>query len=372
MTTRDLEFERPVVELERQIEALRRQAAGRDQLASIVAAGPFERDPGAGGAPAEIPSPFERSPDQMQADEERTAEGDALHAKIAELETTVRALKEEIFAGLNRWDVVQVARHPDRPYTLDYLKHAFSDFVELHGDRRFADDPAIVCGLARLDGRAVVVIGHQKGRTTKDNVRRNFGMPRPEGYRKAIRLMKMAEKFSLPIVSLIDTPGAYPGLGAEERGQAQAIAEALECMAGLSVPVVSVVIGEGGSGGALAIGVANRVLILQYATYSVISPEGCASILFKDASRAPQAADALKLTAPDLVSLGVVDGVVEEPLGGAHRDPAEAGSRLRAAVVKELYDLSRMDAAALRTQRYDRFRGLGKAVVASPAPPERV
>ena len=243
---------------------------------------------------------------------------------------------------------------------LDYIGRITTEFTELHGDRAFADDGAIVGGLARFDGRPVMVIGHQKGRTTKENMQRNFGMARPEGYRKAMRLMSMAERFSMPVITLIDTPGAYPGIDAEERGQAQAIAESLEHMAHLGVPIVSVVIGEGGSGGALAIGVANRVLMLEYATYSVISPEACSSILFKDPSHAEKAADALRLTAADLIKLGVVDGVVPEPAGGAHRDHAVTAAALAEALRRCLDDLSSMSPDALRDDRFDRFRRLGE------------
>lgn len=337
MVARELEFERPVLELERQIEELRRLAAGRDQLANVV-------------------STFDEKGRRRLKKE--IDEGN-LEDQIAELEAQAKKLKEQIFTKLSRWQVVQVARHPERPYTLDYIHHAFDDFVELHGDRRFADDPAIVGGLAKLNGDVVMVIGHQKGRSTQENVKRNFGMPRPEGYRKALRLMYMAERFQIPIVTLIDTPGAYPGLGAEERGQAQAIAESLEGMAGLGVPVVAAVIGEGGSGGALAIGVANRILMLEFSCYSVISPEGCASILFKDAAYASTAADALKLTAPDLVKLGVVDQVVPEPLGAAHRDHPEAAKRLASAIDRHLRELRRLAPEQLRDDRYRRFRMLG-------------
>ena len=276
------------------------------------------------------------------------------------LENRAQKLKAQVFDGLTRWQIVQLARHPERPYTLDYINHGLEDFVELHGDRGFADDPAIVCGVARLRGKPICIVGHQKGRNTQENVRRNFGMPRPEGYRKAMRVMRLAERFRLPIVTLIDTPGAYPGLGAEERGQAQAIAESLELMAGLKVPVVSVVIGEGGSGGALAIGVANRVLMMKHSTYSVISPEGCASILFKDAAYADRAADALKLTALDLEALRVVDETVDEPLGGAHRDVETAVSNLFSAVERHLYALGGHSVSRLIEDRFQRFREMGR------------
>jgi acetyl-CoA carboxylase carboxyl transferase subunit alpha len=264
-----------------------------------------------------------------------------------------------VYRSLTRWQVVQLSRHPQRPYALDYFQKSFTEFVELHGDRAFRDDGAIVGGLARLDSQPVMVIGNQKGRTTKENLDRNFGMARPEGYRKAVRLMRLADRFGLPIITLIDTPGAFPGIDAEERGQAQAIAEALEAMAALSVPVISVVIGEGGSGGALAIGVANRVLMLEYSTYSVISPEGCSSILFKDSSRAPMAADALKLTASDLASLEVIDEVIKEPLGGAHRDPDRAAERVKEALLFHLSPLKKLAPADLKEDRYRRFRRLG-------------
>jgi acetyl-CoA carboxylase carboxyl transferase subunit alpha len=264
-----------------------------------------------------------------------------------------------------------VARHPHRPYALDYIRTAFSDFVELHGDRHFADDPSILGGLARLRGEVVMLIAHQKGRTTNENLTRNFGMPRPEGYHKALRLMRLADRFQRPIITLIDTPGAYPGIDAEERGQARAIAEALEGMAGLSVPVISVVIGEGGSGGALAIGVANRVLMLEYAIYSVISPEGCASILFKDASYAARAADAMKLTARDLKELGVIDEVIEEGLGGAHRDPERSSERVQEALHRHLLELKRFSPDALRENRYQRFRFIGAIGGVEPEPEPR-
>jgi acetyl-CoA carboxylase carboxyl transferase subunit alpha len=349
--TRELEFERPVLELERQIEELRRLAAGRDQLATTVATDDAPKKKKKSGVTSML----------------------QLESQIMRLEEQSQELKAQIFSRLSRWQVVQVARHPQRPYTLDYLANTFTDFVELHGDRSFGDDPSIVCGMAKLRGDSVMVIGHQKGRTTAENLRRNFGMPRPEGYRKALRVMRVAERFGLPIVSLIDTPGAYPGIGAEERGQAQAIADCLEGMAGLQVPIVSVVIGEGGSGGALAIGVANRVLMLEFSIYSVISPEGCASILFKDASHAERAADALKLTAPDLTVLGVVDQVIKEPLGGAHRDHPLAAKRLGEALHLELSELARMKPAQLVDDRYRRFRALGAvtegAVTAAPLKP---
>lgn len=286
---------------------------------------------------------------------------------VVELSDKARALKQEIFNSLSRWQIVQVARHPERPFTLDYVGALFGDFEELHGDRGFADDPAIVGGLGRLGARRVMLVGHQKGRTTQENVTRNFGMPRPEGYRKALRLMRVAERFGLPVITFIDTPGAFPGLDAEERGQSQAIAEALEGMAALRVPILSVVIGEGGSGGALAIGVGNRVMMLEHATYSVISPEGCASILFKDAVHAPKAADALRLTARDLVELEVVDEAIREPLGGAHRSPEEAARHLGEALERHLVALEGLSPEALVADRYQRFRKLGEVLERAPA-----
>lgn len=266
----------------------------------------------------------------------------------------------ETYRRLSPAERVQLARHPKRPYTLDYLERAFTDFIELHGDRLFRDDEAVVGGWTRADGHTVMVIGHQKGRDMKENLRRNFGMPHPEGYRKAFRLMRQAEKFGRPVVTLIDTPGAYPGLGAEERGQAEAIAMNLREMARLRTPIVSVVIGEGGSGGALALGVADRVLMLENAVYSVISPEGCAAILWKDPDARDDAAAALKLTAADLARLGVVDQVITEPVGGAHLDWGEAATRVRQAVVGQLDELATMAPDALRRQRWDRFERIGE------------
>ena len=267
---------------------------------------------------------------------------------------------KELYAQLSSWQISQVARHPQRPYTLDYIEKAFTDFKELHGDRGFADDPAIVGGLARLDGRSVMVIGHQKGRDLKERTYRNFGMPRPEGYRKAERLMKLAERFSLPVITLIDTPGAYPGIGAEERGQSEAIGRNLFVMAGLRVPIVAAVIGEGGSGGALAIAVADHLVMMQYATYSVISPEGCASILWKRADKAADAAEALGVTAPKLKSLGLVDKVVNEPLGGAHRSPSKAADALKKALLDGLAQVEGLDADALVARRQQRVRAYGR------------
>ncbi len=300
-----------------------------------------------------------------------------LEAKIQELrqasagpavniDTEVRALQNKlrqrtahIFRDLAPWQISQLARHPQRPYTLDYVKVMCDEFQELAGDRAYADDAAIVGGLARIDGRPVMVIGQQKGRDTKTKVRRNFGMPRPEGYRKALRLMKLAERFQLPILTFIDTPGAYPGIGAEERGQSEAIARNLLEMAGLRVPIICTVIGEGGSGGALAIGVGDRTLMLEYGTYSVISPEGCASILWKDAAKAKDAAEQMAITAPKLKALGLVDKLVREPIGGAHRNPVQMGKRLKAILLNELDALEALPVDVLLEQRYQRLRGYG-------------
>jgi acetyl-CoA carboxylase carboxyl transferase subunit alpha len=279
--------------------------------------------------------------------------------KVRRLGAKADRMRREIYSKLTPWQKVQLARHPGRPYTLDYLSRIAEDFAELHGDRTFADDPAIVGGLATWRDRRVVVIGHQKGRNTKENIHRNFGMPHPEGYRKAQRLMRLAAKFRLPVVTLIDTPGAYPGLGAEERGQAMAIAESLKLMAALEVPIVSVVIGEGGRGGALALGVSDRILMLEYAIYSVISPEGCAAILWKDQAKVKEAAEALKLTAADLDRLGVVDRVVSEPPGGAHRDVDAMARELERAVYEELDYLSHFDAATLREKRLKKYQNIG-------------
>jgi acetyl-CoA carboxylase carboxyl transferase subunit alpha len=309
-----LDFEKPLLELDRKLEDLRQLAA-------------------AGAADL--------------ADE------------LGRLERKSARLQQEIFSDLSRWQVVQLSRHPARPYTLDYVGALFTDFVELHGDRRFGEDPAIVGGFARFDGEPVLILGHQKGRSTKENLQRNFGMPRPEGYRKALRLMELAERFRRPIVTFIDTPGAYPGIASEERGQAEAIAVCLERMASLTVPVVACVVGEGGSGGALAIGVGNRLLMLEHSVYSVISPEACSSILYRDASKAAKAADALKLTARDLEKLGIVDEVIPEAPGGAHRDPARTAERIGDALRRHLAELRSMSSAALVEDRYRKFRALG-------------
>lgn len=274
---------------------------------------------------------------------------------IERLEHECEIRTKDIFANLNAWDVARLARHPKRPYTLDYIEQIFTDFDELHGDRTYADDQSIVGGIARLEGRSVMIIGHQKGREVKEKVKRNFGMPRPEGYRKACRLMELAERFSLPIITFIDTPGAYPGIGAEERGQSQAIAHNLAVMSRLKTPIISTVIGEGGSGGALAIGVCDRLNMLQYSTYSVISPEGCASILWKSAEYAADAAEAMGVNAQRLKELGLVDGVIEEPLGGAHRNMPEMATQLKAQLIAGLDELSALDTEELMDQRYQRL-----------------
>ncbi len=283
-----------------------------------------------------------------------------ISSEIRRLRNKSEALTRNIFSNLNSWQVAQVARHPQRPYTLDYVERLFTDFTELHGDRSYADDPAIVGGLARFDGRPVMVIGQQKGRDTKAKVHRNFGMPRPEGYRKALRLLRMAEKFALPVITFIDTPGAYPGVGAEERGQSEAIARNLLEMSGLRTPIIAVVIGEGGSGGALAIGVADQVLMLQYSIYSVISPEGCASILWKSGEKSADAAEAMGITAQKLHELGLVDEVVEEPLGGAHRDGAAMAETLRDALGRYLARLDELPVDQLLSERYQRLVGAGE------------
>ena len=282
-----------------------------------------------------------------------------LDDEIERLKKKSEELTQKTFANLDAWQVSRMARHPNRPYTLDYIEHIFTEFEELAGDRAFADDKAIVGGLARLDGRPVMVIGHQKGRSVKDKVKRNFGMPAPEGYRKALRLMQMAERFNLPIITFIDTPGAYPGVGAEERGQSEAIARNLREMSTLKVPVICTVIGEGGSGGALAIGVGDKVNMLQYSTYSVISPEGCASILWKSAEKASTAADVMGLTAPRLKELELIDNIVSEPLGGAHRNCAEMAQNLKQRILDDLADLDILDQEALLERRYQRLMSYG-------------
>jgi acetyl-CoA carboxylase carboxyl transferase subunit alpha len=291
------------------------------------------------------------------AESDRRFEGE-----LRRLEEKAGRLARELFADLSPWQKVQLSRHPNRPYTLDYIGFLFEDFVELHGDRSFADDQSIVAGLARFHGRSVVVLGHQKGRGAKENVKRNFGMPHPEGYRKARRIYELAARFGLPIMTFIDTPGAYPGLGAEERGQSEAIGACLAAMARARVPIIATIIGEGGSGGALALGVANRVHVLEYGTYSVISPEGCASILWKDGAKADEAALRLKITAPELLDLKIVDKVLEEPAGGAHQDPRQAARLVDAAMSEALGQLSKLSADELVSDRYDRFRALGTFV----------
>ncbi len=279
--------------------------------------------------------------------------------EIERLQVKSRALTENIFSNLSAWQVAQLARHPQRPYTLDYIQRVFTDFEELKGDRAFADDPAMVCGVARLDGRPVAVIGEQKGRDTKEKIRRNFGMPRPEGYRKALRIMKLAERFRLPIITFIDTPGAYPGVGAEERGQSEAIARNLFEMSSLRVPIICTVVGEGGSGGALAIGVGDRVMMLQYSIYSVISPEGCASILWKSADKASDAAEAMGITAERIKSLGLIDTVLKEPLGGAHRDVDAMAAAVKKGLLDSLARLDVLSAEELVEARYKRFTSFG-------------
>ncbi|MBI2970674.1 MAG: acetyl-CoA carboxylase carboxyltransferase subunit alpha [Gammaproteobacteria bacterium] len=279
--------------------------------------------------------------------------------EIKRLQKQSRDLTESIFSSLTAWQIAQVARHPMRPYTLDYVERIFTDFQELHGDRSFADDPAIVAGLARLDGTSVAVIGHQKGRDVKERLYRNYGMPRPEGYRKALRIMLLAERFRIPVLTFIDTPGAYPGIGAEERGQSEAIARNLEVMSHLRTPILSTVIGEGGSGGALAIGVPDRLIMLEYSTYSVISPEGCASILWKSSEKAAEAADAMGITASRLREVGVADEIIEEPLGGAHRDHDAVAASVRQRLGEHLAQLSRLEPAELLAQRHARLRSFG-------------
>ncbi|MCW8346139.1 MULTISPECIES: acetyl-CoA carboxylase carboxyl transferase subunit alpha [Vibrio] len=317
MSLNFLEFEKPIAELEAKIEAL--------------------RDVSRHGGDSAID----------------------LDKEIEQLEKKSLELKKKIFSDLGAWQVAQLARHPQRPYTLDYIEHAFTEFDELAGDRAFADDKAIVGGMARLDGRPVMIIGHQKGRETKEKVKRNFGMPKPEGYRKALRLMEMAERFQMPIITFIDTAGAYPGVGAEERGQSEAIAKNLKVMSGLTVPVICTVVGEGGSGGALAIGVGDYVNMLQYSTYSVISPEGCASILWRDSDKAPQAAEAMGLVAPRLKELELIDDIIEEPLGGAHRDPIKMAENLKATLLRQLEDLEQLDHDSLLDRRYKRLMSYG-------------
>jgi len=283
-----------------------------------------------------------------------------INEEVARLKSKSESLTKSIFSKLSPWQIARVARHESRPYTQDYLSMMAPDFQELHGDRMYADDPAIIGGVGRIDGHAVMFIGHQKGRDTKERVRRNYGMPKPEGYRKAQRLMRMAEKFSMPVVTFIDTPGAYPGVGAEERGQSEAIAHSLYLMAGLKTPIISVVIGEGGSGGALAIGVGDKLLMLQYSIYSVISPEGCASILWKSAEKAEDAAEAMRITASQLNEFDLVDEVLEEPLGGAHRNPKEAADIVRNALLKSLDELGSLSTEQLLEERQRRLSSFGQ------------
>ena len=313
MATHTLDFERPLLELERQIEELKRVAGDKVDVTK----------------------------------------------ELRPLEQKLAALRAEIYKSLTPMQRVQVARHPKRPYPLDYLNTVFTDFVELHGDRQYADDPAILGGVGSLDGRTVVAVGHQKGRTTQERVERRFGMAHPEGYRKAMRLMHLAEKFGAPVITLVDTPGAYPGLGAEERGQAEAIARNLIEMASLKTPIITAVIGEGGSGGALAVGLADRVLMLENSVYSVISPEGCAAILWKDASQRERAAEALKITAQDLLDLGVIDEIIPEPLGGAHADPEAAAAALGDALKRHMRQLRKTKIAKLLKGREEKYLSIG-------------
>ncbi|MFC1620980.1 acetyl-CoA carboxylase carboxyltransferase subunit alpha [Candidatus Omnitrophota bacterium] len=282
-----------------------------------------------------------------------------LSAEIKTLEARLEKVKKDIFSSLTSWQKIQIARHPKRPYTTDYISMIMVDFVELHGDRMFQDDKAMIGGFAKIDGEKVMVIGHQKGRDTKENLMRNFGSAHPEGYRKAMRLMRLAEKFNTPIVTFIDTPGAYPGIGAEERGQANSIAHNLMDMISLKVPVIVTVIGEGGSGGALGIGIGDRVYVMENAYYSVISPEGCAAILWKDRLKAPEAAEVLKLTAKDLIGLEIIDGEIEEPLGGAHRDPEKTAQALKKCIKKALKELKSVPVDKLLEKRYEKFRNMG-------------
>lgn len=309
-----LEFERPIIELERKIDELKGFTSHRDIDIS---------------------------------------------GEIRRLEEKLNQIKKEIYDNLTPWQRVQIARHPKRPYTLDYIEMILTDFMEIHGDRHFADDKALITGLAKLDGENIVVIGHQKGKDTKENLERNFGSAHPEGYRKAMRVMKLAEKFSLPVISFVDTPGAYPGIGAEERGQAEAIAYNLREMADLKTIILVFVIGEGGSGGALGIGVGDRVYVLENAYYSVISPEGCAAILWKERSKSPDAAAALKLTAKDLFDMHIIDGIVKEPLGGAHRNPIEAAEAVKKTIKKDLAALKGISKDKLIDERYNKFRSIG-------------
>ena len=307
---------------------------------------------------------FEQPIAELEAkiDELKLVEGSEdfnLNEEIARLQAKSQSLIESIFRNLSPWQIAQLARHPKRPYTLDYIEHLFADFTELHGDRMYADDAAIVAGIARFEGQSVAVIGHQKGRNTSENIRRNFGMPRPEGYRKALRIMELAERFQMPVLTFVDTPGAYPGIGAEERGQSQAIALNLQRMSGLRTPLVCTVVGEGGSGGALAIGVCDHLSMLSYSTYSVISPEGCASILWKDAGRAEDAATALGITAERLKELKLIDEIIQEPLGGAHRDVETTCANIRSTLSATLTRLASMPVEDLLAARYQRLTQFG-------------
>ncbi len=311
--------------------------------------------------PLEFEKPIVNLERQLAELRDRAADSDIdMSSEMKRIEDKLTKMKSEVYRNLSPWQRVQIARHTQRPYMLDYVEHSFDDFLELHGDRHIGEDEAMPGGFARLEGRKVMVIGHQKGRDTKENLRRNFGSAHPEGYRKALRLMKLAEKFDIPVVTLIDTPGAYPGIEAEERNIAEAIAFNLREMMMLRVPVVAVVIGEGGSGGALGIGVADRVLMMENAYYSVISPEGCAAILWKDRKYATEAASALKLSAADLVDLKIIDELVPEPMGGAHHDHVAAASNLKKAVIKHLHDLESVDKDTLLEQRYQKFRAYGE------------
>ncbi|PCH85958.1 MAG: acetyl-CoA carboxylase carboxyl transferase subunit alpha [Piscirickettsiaceae bacterium] len=282
-----------------------------------------------------------------------------LQQEIEHLQAKCKSLTDSVFAKLSDWQISQLSRHPLRPYTLDYIDQIFDDFTELHGDRHYADDPAIVGGLARLDGQPIMLIGHQKGRDTKEKIKRNFGMPRPEGYRKALRLMQLAERFQVPIITFIDTPGAYPGVGAEERGQSEAIARNLLEMSKLQTPIISLVIGEGGSGGALALGVCDRLYLLKYSTYSVISPEGCATILWKSAEKASQAAEAMAITSEKLLGNGLIDGVVDEPSGGAHRNTTLIAQNIKAMLIEQLNDLKSKPLDTLVSERYEKLMSYG-------------
>lgn len=312
-----LEFEKPLIEIEKEIEFLRKFSKGRS----------------------------------LQVD-----------FQLSHLEEKLNKLKKDIFSNLTNWQITQLARHIDRPKTSQYIQLMFENFIELHGDRVYGDDPAIIGGIGKFKGKSVIFIGHQKGSDLKEMVQRNFGMPHPEGYRKALRLMKLAENFKKPIITMIDTPGAYPGIGAEERGQAEAIAKNLKVMSSLKTQIISVVIGEGGSGGALAIGVGDRILMLEYSIYSVISPEGCAAILWKDGKRGDLAAESLKLTAKDLYKMGIIDEIINEPLGGAHRDPETTAKNLADAIERHLKELENVEINELVRLRYEKFRKMGKFI----------